>query len=219
MDDKNFLTATRIVETVESPINGEIKVIRSLGFGTYIQVESLTQSGGVIIGVWKAVLKKVKRKKRIVNKCLILGLGGGSNTKLVRKFWLGAVVTGVDIDPIMVKLGKKFLGLDKVGVSVEIADALAYCQKAVKKGRKYDLVLIDLYVGYQVPEKFNSEKFAVLVKNLLADDGLAIFNRLYADKKRTEAVKFGRKLEKVFSKVDYFYPEANLMFVCQNSRL
>lgn len=216
MDDRNFLTATRTVETVESPINGEIKVIRSLGFGTYIQVEGLTQSGGVIVDVWKAVLKKVKRRKSIVNECLILGLGGGSNTKLVRKFWLGAVVTGVDIDPIMVKLGKKYLGLDKIGVNVEISDALEYCRKAVKNGRKYDLILIDLYIGYQVPEKFNSEKFAFLVKSLVAEDGIAVFNRLYVDKKRTEAVKFGKKLERVFSKVDYFYPEANMMFVCES---
>ena len=31
---------------------------------------------------------------------------------------------------------------------------------------------------------------------------------------RTEAVKFGNKLEKIFSKVDWFYPQANLMFIC-----
>src|SRR3972149_4066106 len=103
----SHLPWTEVLAERTSPINGQIKVLRSLGLGIYIQVENLTQSGGVVYGVWKTSLKKVKRKKKEIKTCLILGLGGGSAATLVKKYWPLARVTGVDIDPIMVSLGKE----------------------------------------------------------------------------------------------------------------
>jgi hypothetical protein len=57
---------TRILEETYSSINGEIVVVKSLGYGVYIQVQGLTQSGGVVHDVWNTVLKKVKEKKPTV---------------------------------------------------------------------------------------------------------------------------------------------------------
>ena len=47
----DFSLTNKILEEVESGINGKIKVVKSLGLGTYIQVEGLTQrpkSSGLI---------------------------------------------------------------------------------------------------------------------------------------------------------------------------
>lgn len=212
---EDFLTGTQILEEVDSPINGKISVIRSLVFGTYVSVGGLTQSGGVLKNIWKKTFKILKNKKtKKIKKCLILGLGGGTAAKLIGEFWPGAKITGVDIDPLMVKLGNKYLGLDKCGVNVVIGDAKDYVRLSSKSKRKFDLILVDLYIGDEFPKKFESEAFLKLILKLLSIDGTAIFNRLYSGDKRTKALKFGKKLERVFEKIDVVYPEANVMYIC-----
>lgn len=208
------MLGTKVLEEVDSPINGKIRVVKDLAFGTHIQVENLTQSGGVVEEIWRSTLRKVKGKGQEVKECLILGLGGGSAAKLVRKFWPNTKITGVDIDPFMIEMGNKYMGLDKVQVQVEVQDAMNFVRVSSKSKRKFDLILVDLYVGHEVPEKFSSQAFLRLVLRLTTKNGIAVFNRLYFGEKRPEAMKFGKKLEKVFSKVDYVFPEANLMFVC-----
>src|SRR3989344_4411252 len=216
LDD--FMSGVKILEVASSPINGKIQVVRSLGLGNYIQVEGLTQSGGVVNEVWKTTLWKLKNKRtKELKNCLILGLGGGSAAKLVRKFWPDAKITGVEIDPIMVNLGKKYLKLDAVEVDIVIDDAYKFVANSSKLiAQSYNLILVDLYIGYDVPEKFQSENYIHLVRSLLARSGTAVFNRLYFGEKRKEAEKFGEKLEKVFSKVERIFPEANVMFVCES---
>lgn len=199
----------RVLEEVESKINGKITVVRSVGLGTYFQVGDLTQSGGVVHSVWKTALRKVKKRKNKVKNSLILGIGGGSAASLIRHFWSEASIQGVDIDPVMVELGKKYLGLDLD--SVKIKDAEDFL---IKSNETYDLILVDTYLGDQYPEKFATKSYIELVKDRLGDGGMAVFNRLYYGEKRKEAVKFGEKLEKNFSKVERVYPEANLMFLC-----
>ena len=193
----------KIVEERKSKFNGKVRVIRSLGLGTYLQAGGITQSGGVVTAIWQKTLKKIKSRQQEVKNCLILGLGGGTVVGLVRKYWPLAKVTGVEIDPVMVELGEKYLGLK--GVKVKIQDAFDFPVQG------YDLVVVDLYCGEKFPEKFADEKFL----HKLTQNKMVVFNRLYYGEKRKEAVKFGEKLEKIFKKVDCFYPEANLMFFCR----
>lgn len=197
------MLGTKILEERKSYFNGNIKVVRTLGFGTYIQVNNLTQSGGVVELIWKETLRKIKKEK--INKVLVLGLGGGTAAKLVKKYWPESEITGVEIDPVMVELGEKYLGPSNIKVIIH--DAYEF----IKKNKEiYDLVIVDLYVGDKFPKKFEEESFL----ELLTKNKLVIFNRLYFGRKRKEAVKFGNKLEKIFSKVNWFYPQANLMFIC-----
>ena len=203
------------MEERNSKYNGHLKVLSSLGFGTYIQAEGLTQSGGIVETIWKSTLKQInKLTNRPINSCLILGLGGGTVAKLIGKNWPEVKIVGIDIDPVMVELGKKYLGLDGIGMDVEIGDALETIQKSKVKSQKFDLVVVDLYQGDKYPEKFQTENYMHLVRNNLASGGVAVFNRLYYGDERPQAVKFGNKLKKIFSNVEWFYPEANLMFVC-----
>lgn len=208
------MLGTKILEDRNSPINGKIRVVKDLAWGTHIQAEGLTQSGGVVESIWRSTLKNLRTKK--LKNCLILGLGGGTAAKLVRKFWPEAKIVGVEVDLIMVELGKKYMGLEEIEVEIKIGDAQAIINQLSTINKEFDLILVDLYVGDKVPEKFKSDEFLELVLRLLTDNGTAVFNRLYYGEKRPEAMKFGKKLEKVFPKVEYFYPEANLMLLCYN---
>lgn len=212
---------SKILEQRHSEINGDIKVVKSLGLGTYIQVEGLTQSGGVVSDVWEQTLKKIKSQydlsdgQRITFKnCLILGFGGGSAGKLVEKYFPGVRITGVDIDPLMIDLGRKYLNLGEY--KVVIKDAMDFVEEEIKYDRKYDLILVDTYLGQNYPEKFEKISFVNSIGRILKDNGIAVFNRLYWDEKKDLAHEFEKRLEEVFDSVDRFYPEANLMLICRS---
>jgi len=205
---------SKVLEEKQSRFNGKIRVVKTLGMGTYIQADGLTQSGGIVKTIWKQTLKQIPDYKFQITNCLILGLGGGTVAKLVRKKYPEAEIIGIDIDPLMINLGKKYLGLDKANIKIQIADALKYVEKLVKDKKKFDLIIIDLYNGDHFPKKFETENYIQLMRTVLASGGLAVFNRIYYGDKRPLAVRFGNKLEKIFPKVDWFYPEANLMFIC-----
>jgi spermidine synthase len=195
------------LETVSSPFNSKIVVENSLAWGISLKVDGLAQSGGVVEAIWKSTLRKIYRSQFTVHKALILGLGGGTVAKLVKKYWPDAKVTGVEIDPLMIELGTRYLALGTSKTKVVIDDAYEF----IKKNREiFDLVIVDLYFGDEFPKKFEEDKFL----KKLTKTKLVIFNRLYFGEKRKEAVKFGNKLEKIFDKVEWFYPQANLVFIC-----
>jgi len=202
----------KVIKTVDSKTNGKVEVVKSLAFGTYITVGGLTQSGGIVYEIWEKTLKKVKRQKKEIKDCLILGLGGGSVSVLINKIWPNIKTVGVEIDPIMTNLGKDFLNLKNVNIKID--DAFDFCSKAVGKKEKYDLIIIDLYVGDKFPDKFDSLKFINLTRNILFVDGVIIFNKLYYGEKRKESLNFAKKVEEVYKNVEYFHPEANLMLIC-----
>ena len=204
------MIGTKVLEERESKYNGHLRVVKTLGLGTYIQANGLTQSGGIVETFWKQTLRQIKSSKLKVQSCLVLGLGGGTAAKLIQKFWPKAKITGIEIDLAMIKLGERYLGFDRTGIQIKIQDASDYTLYA----KRYDLVVIDLYNGDKFPEKFREVDFLEKVKKCLSENGIAVFNRTYYGDKRPETVKFGRKLEKVFPNVKWFYPEANLMFIC-----
>lgn len=210
----DFFKGVTVLEEVTSPVNGKISVVKSLGLGTYFQVGDLTQSGGIVYEIWRTTLKKIKSKVSEPGSILILGLGGGNCAKLSRKLWPFGQITGVDFDEVIVNLGKKYLGLGDVNADIVVSDAYEFIEKSVTEKKEYDLVIVDLYVGQEFPVVFESDVFLQNIDKILSRNGVAVFNRLYFADKRPQTVKFGNNLEKIFGKVEYFYPEANVMLIC-----
>jgi len=206
---------TKVLEKFTSQFNGEVKVVKNLAFGTYLQAANLTQSGGIIRDIWKSVFKKAKAFEWKIENALILGLGGGTLVGVIKRQWPEAKITGVDIDRDMVEMGKKYLKLNPDKVNIIISDATTFCKKEIKAKHTYDLICIDMYNGDEYPPQFEEIEFLKLVQKLLSNKGIAIFNRLYYGEKRKLSVKFSKKLSEVFSTNDAIYPEANVMFVCR----
>lgn len=217
MSISNLLEGRVEIARVHSDINGELTVIRDLTYGTYIRGGGLPQSGGLAEIIWKSTLSKITNSKLLITNCLIVGLGGGSIAKLVRKNWPQAKITGVDIDPVIIELGKKYMKLEKQDVNIIIGDAYRLIANDQLPMTNFDLICFDTYVQQDFPKKFESVQLIKQVKKLLSRDGVAVFNRLYGPKERDSAVKFEKVLMKVFDKVERLYPEANIMFVCHRS--
>lgn len=208
-----FLTDGSVTLTsVDSPINGTLTVKWDAFAGYQILGGGLWQVGGPVEDIWRVVLRTINNEGFVPKNCLILGLGGGTIAKLVRKNWSDVIITGVDIDPVIVDLGKKYMNLNKLGVDIHISDAATF-----KSNQKYDLICVDMYVGDKFPEKFEQSGFLQSVRELLSKNGKVIFNRLYYGTKRKDADLFEKKLKTIYPIVKAHYPEVSALYECTNS--
>lgn len=129
--------------------------------------------------VWDAIAAGVlalppERRRRI----LVLGLGGGSVARLVRALAPGARIVGVEFDPEIVRVSRKYFDLDALDLEVEIGDARSYLQQG--RGR-FDAILEDVFVGsrdaVQKPPWLPEPGHALAARRL-ASGGVLVSNAL-----------------------------------------
>ncbi len=150
--------------------------------------------------IWGQLTEIENCKLKIVN-CLILGLGGGTVAHLLTKKFGPIPIDGVELDPIVVEVGKKFFDLDKLS-NLNIITANAIDFVANPAGYQlpvtgYQLIIVDLYVGSRYPTEAESPAFFAGLKNLtrpspldrleatpsvVEGSGVIVFNRLSSKK-------------------------------------
>ena len=206
-----FFLFPRTVYKTKSKISGEIVVKEQLGDYT-LHVQGLIQSGGIIKGIWKKPLRFAQGKLSVSN-CLILGLGGGTVVQLIKNRWPDAKIIGIEIDPEIIKIGRKFFGLGEIK-NLEIIKANAFKWvdghfNDLNHQSKFDLIIIDLYLGKEFPKEVESEEFLKNLKKLLAKKGLVIFNWLKGKSEK----QFEEKVKKIFPAIERIETPTNLFFV------
>lgn len=205
-----FSIFPRTVYKTESKISGEVEVKEQIGNYT-LHVGGLIQSGGIIEGIWKKALKILQYSNGpIFQNVLVLGLGGGTVVQLIKAHYPKAKITGIEIDPEIIKIGKKFFGLEKTeNLKIINADAIKWA--AGFQDSKFDLILVDLYIGGNFPEKVASDKFLKKLKKLLSEEGRIIFNRLISPSE--DLAGFEGKLRRHFSSLEIIETYTNLLFL------
>lgn len=188
----SYITPLELIK-IKSPINGEIKVIESLGKRT-LYTNNLEQSGGTITGMWDKSISKIKNQISKTKNCLVLGLGGGTVVELLNKYRPTLKITAVEFDPAMIEIAQKYFDI-KNSPNLEIihADAIKWVKKAKNK---YDLIIFDLYLGKFNPEKTRKVSFLKDLKNLLNPKGIILYNSHY----QNDDLKFER-LKKICSEI------------------
>lgn len=127
------------VAVKRSVVNGEIRVVKSRGKYAVV-VDGFEQSGPALERVWRQGLKKIPAEK--VLRVLVLGFGCGSVVGPIRERWPAASIVGVEIDEVMLDLGKKYFPANFAGeVEVAVGDGRK------RHGGEFDLVIVDAYVG------------------------------------------------------------------------
>ena len=173
-------------------------------------IAGLLQSGGIVVDIWKKCSTRFKIYDLRFKNILILGLGCGTAAKIFSKNFPDANIIGVEIDQVVLNLGKKYFELDKIS-NLEII-----CQDAAKYKSKlrFDLIIIDLYLGEKIPDKLQNNNFLKNIQNLLSEDGIAVFNRIFWDEHKIQAHNFVDNSAKVFKKTELIRTVANLLVIC-----
>jgi len=183
-----------------------VKKIWDWGWHYYVTTGVLTQSGGLIGDLWKPTISNVQC---LMSNVLILGLATGTLAKIINKKFKNVKITGIEIDPVMIEIGKKYFDLDKIpNLKILNIDANKY-----KFNKKFDLILVDLYLGDQCPSFVYSPKFLGKIRR---SGKLAIFNHLFYDtQKKADAEKLIKKLGKYYKNIKLYRVLTNVMIICQ----
>lgn len=104
---------------------------------------------------------------------LMLGVGGGTIARMILKKFPDTKITGVEISQEVVDAAIEHLGLGEIGMDLVIADAFEY---VFEHNETYDLIIVDLYDGYNFPLKCLMPKFIRRLQELLNKDGELYIN-------------------------------------------
>jgi len=213
---KRLILAEEKIDQVFSPINGEIFVYEDLLGYRSMRIGGVSQSGGLVVDIWKKAINEISKfippSAGQISNCLMLGLGCGNAARLVSQKWPGAKIMGIEIDPVVIEVGKKYFEMDKISnLIVIIGDAL----KLRSVSEKWDLVLVDLYLGQNFPKEAESGEFVEGIKKILNEKGVVIFNRFNWGKYKKQAQDFKKELEKYFPQVRTKKTVSNLLIFCQ----
>ncbi len=111
---------------------------------------------------------------------LLLGVAGGSVVKtLVDEVQYKGKITGVEIDPDMIKIANEYFNLDQIKqLEVVIDDAFEF---VLKTKNKYNLIIIDIFEDIKMPNFLFERFFSERICSLLQNHGFVLFNTMILD--------------------------------------
>ena len=134
-------------------------------------------------------------------KIVILGVAGGTIIHILSKMFPKAALTGVDIDSVMIEMGKKYFSLGNIpNLFLVTCDARSFVSKS--KG-KYDLVVVDIYLARDLPNFLCDRKFLGDVRASLAPHGYVLINYLRDGEYEKKAQELEKKLQDIYTEVRY----------------
>jgi len=136
----------------------------------------------------KGLLKIGSDKINQMQHILILGVAGGSVVKtLTEEFNFDKQITGVELDPVVIKIANKFFNLNDISnFEIILDDANKY---VAETKLLFDLIIIDIFEDCFMPEFLYSNQFTNNIKRILKPKGYIIFNTIVLNKTAEEKNK------------------------------
>ena len=105
---------------------------------------------------------------------LMIGLGGGAFTTLLRRHYPALWIDAVEIDPVVVEAAQKFFAVrEDARFRIHIEDGADFVGRTQ---HSYDLIFLDAHTGDAIPQHLASPEFFSRVKLKLSADGVAVIN-------------------------------------------
>lgn len=101
--------------------------------------------------IWDLLVLPALYTAQDIKRVLVLGVGGGAVIQQLKALTLCEEIVGVELDPIHIKIAKKYFGVNKVTagsksrcrVTLHCADAIQWLKDY--KGKPFDMIIDDLF--------------------------------------------------------------------------
>jgi spermidine synthase len=104
---------------------------------------------------------------------LDVGLAGWTIAHVYQTHLPHVRVTGVEIDPDVVELGRKYFTLDEPNLEISVCDGRFFLATT---HRRFDAIAVDVFRQPHVPFPFTTREFFGLVKERLSPGGAMLMN-------------------------------------------
>lgn len=167
----------RTVLKTSSSYNRDIRIVEESGKYKLL-VNGATETGQYIKKLLKFAVDTLGISKETnVRSVLVLGVAGGTIIHMLHALYPKAQITGVDIDQVMIDLGKKYFGLNDIPkLTLIVADAKDFIK--YQQAKKYDCIVIDLFIGRDIPDFVSSRDYLQAIHRLLLPKGFVFINYL-----------------------------------------
>ncbi len=165
-------------------------------------------SYGSLFRVFKKAFDVFKIDVTVHQNILLLGMGAGSVAKYIAQKNPDAKIDAVEIDESVIAIAEQVFKINTYkNIRIIHADAQAYLAHCTGT---YHLVLVDLFVDDLVPQFCITPDFATAIKNVLAQNGLIVFN-LSMNKNQKVVAAAEAEFKKLFSQTELKTVKGNAM--------
>ena len=153
----------------------ELNGVRRLYLNEGLAVHSLWRPNTVLTGgEWDTYLAVPPLLGRPLRRVAILGNAGGTTARAMGVFYPQARIDGVELDPDVTAVGRRYFGLDdNPRLHVITADARPFLRRT---HNTYDLIIVDAYRPPYVPFYLATQEFFRLARSRLAPGGAIVLN-------------------------------------------
>lgn len=121
------------------------------------------------------MISRITKDSSLKKNALVLGLGGGSVANVLLEN--GCRVQAVELDARMAFVAKDYFGLSEdVDVRVDDARHFVAYSKGKDPEKKYDVIVLDAFVGEVNPHHLFTQEFFSLIRSVLSDSGIFFIN-------------------------------------------
>lgn len=192
-----------LIERNSNALHQELSVYAIKGKMS-LHTDQTNYSFGRLHKVFQQAFKRIDIQNINPKKVLILGFGTGSIAYILTKeMKLQPKITGIEKDPDIITLGKKYFDCDGyANTEIICADASEYIRNS---SEKFDLIICDLFIEREVPSEFETASFFKACSERLQDKGKLLFNKIVYEKQHKNSLTTNEKhINKYFSKQETF---------------
>lgn len=133
-----------------------------------------------------------------VQRMAIVGLAAGTTARAASAVYPGIVIDGIEIDPKIVEVGKKYFDMNEPNLNVIIQDGRWGLEKSPYT---YQVISVDAYRPPYIPWHLTTVEFFQVARDHLSEDGVLVLNvgRTSSDRRLVDV--FSSTLLEVFPSV------------------
>lgn len=149
-----------------------------------------------------------------MNNILVLGLGGGTVVKLYNRIYKVSRFVGVEIDPTIIEISKKFFNLSDSNLEVINDDIFNYISST---SYFFDVIVLDAFRENKSDPNSLTKDFLKNCCQLLTGQGMFVINRVNDRVYKTTNNRLKKDLKSLYRNVYSINIHRNTFYICTNS--